>query len=376
MPTIHRDQLENNSELNSPDSQRRELLFTTALLPLIGLFKSKLAAAEGVKEVVGYDPGVQPDKATLQKWLQQLHDFGPIRATGTKQCRAFEEWLVAQFTKLGFTLERDQYRLTSWECDIKDCAVSIAETSGTSRNLEVIAYYPFAASTLQSGPVKGQVLYAGVAKPDVEKFIASTDPAKLREAIVIVDMPLAGGGVRGVTKYFPDAFPQPFKDRVSSAPRPASQGGREEMALLEDKCKGIIFCYTDVADEAARHNYLPFSDQHRKIPAVWVGQKSAAYLKSIAGKASASVTCKARLTPDSRADSIVATLKGTSDEVIFLTTHTDGPNEVNDNGALGVLALATYYSKLPAAKRRRTLVCSLPTGHYAGGAIADKVTGS
>ena len=49
---------------------------------------------------------------------------------------------------------------------------------------------------------------------------------------------------------------------------------------------------------------------------------------------------------------------------------------MNDNGALGVLALATYYSKLPPQKRRRTLVCSLPTGHYAGGAIADKVTGS
>jgi hypothetical protein len=148
------------------------------------------------------------------------------------------------------------------------------------------------------------------------------------------------------------------------------------MALLENKCKGIIFCYTDVADEAARHNYLPFSDQHRKIPAVWVGQKSAAYLKAIAGKADATVSCKAKLTPDARADSIVATLKGSSDEVIFLTTHTDGPNEVNDNGALGVLALAMYYSKLPASKRRRTLVCSLPTGHYAGGAIADPVTGS
>ncbi len=62
--------------------------------------------------------------------------------------------------------------------------------------------------------------------------------------------------------------------------------------------------------------------------------------------------------------------------MIFLTTHTDGPNEVNDNGALGVLALATYYSKLPSTQRRRTLVCSLPTGHYAGGAIADPVSGS
>lgn len=86
--------------------------------------------------------------------------------------------------------------------------------------------------------------------------------------------------------------------------------------------------------------------------------------------------CDARLTPDARADSIVATLKGRSDEAVLLTTHTDGPNEVNDNGALGVLALATYAAKMPAGQRRRTLVCSLPTGHYASGAISDPVTGS
>ena len=362
-------------ESDVPDPLRRGLVVAGCALPLLSLIGAQ-AHAEGLKEVAGYDPALQPNTQTLQRWLQQLHDFGPIRATGTKQCRAFEEWLATQFSGLGFALERDQYRLTSWECDIKDCSVAIAESAGASRKLEVIAYYPFAASTVKTGPATGRVLYAGVAKPDVEKLIASTDAATLQESIVVVDMPLAGGGVRGTTKYFPEAFPAPFKDRVSPAPRPASQGGRDEMALLENKCKGVIFCYTDVMDEAARHNYLPFSDQHRKIPAVWVGQKSAAYLKTISGKARATLSCNAKLTPDARADSIVATLKGTSDEVIFLTTHTDGPNEVNDNGALGILALATYYSKLPAAKRRRTLVCSLPTGHYAGGAIADPVTGT
>lgn len=358
-------------------AQRRQLLQSSVALGLLALIGSRSSFADSAeREVAGYQPSLQPDKATLKQWLQQLHDFGPIRATGTRQCRAFEEWLADRFTKLGFAIERDQYRLTSWECDIKDCSVSVTDTAGASRNLEVIAYYPFAASTAASGPVSGRLLYAGIGKADVEKLIAATDAAVLKDSVVVVDMPLAGGGVRGVTKYYPDAFPQPFKDRVSSAPRPASQGGRDEMALLEDKCKGIVFCYTDVIDEAARHNYLPFSDQHRKIPAVWVGQKSAEYLRSISGKANATVACKAKLTPNARADSIVATLKGTSDEVIFLTTHTDGPNEVNDNGALGVLALAMYYSKLPPAKRRRTLVCSLPTGHYAGGAIADPVTGS
>lgn len=358
-----------------PDALRRNLLVAGSTVPLLWVLGGTAQAA-AITEIAGYEPALQPGKATLTAWLQQLHDFGPIRATGTRQARAFEEWLAERFGKLGFALERDQYRLTSWECDLEDCSIAVAETSGPARKLEVIAYYPFAASTTDTGPVSGQVLYAGVSKPDVEKFIAATDPAALKESIVVVDMPLAGGGVRGTPKLYPDAFPAPFQDRYGGAPRVASQGGRDEMALLEDKCRGIIFCYTDVLDEAARYNYLPFSDKHRKIPAVWVGPSSAAYLKTISGKASATVACKAKLTPDARADSIVATLEGSSDEVIFLTTHTDGPNEVNDNGALGLLALATYYSKLPAAKRRRTLVCSLPTGHYAAGAIADPQTGS
>jgi hypothetical protein len=370
---------------DNPDMLRRNVLVSGGAFPLVALLggvvgRSGNALASSIQEIAGYEPALRPKKATLQQWLQRLHDFGPIRATGTKQCRAFEEWLATQFTQLGCTLQRDQFRLTSWECDLKDCSISIVEAGRSPRAVEVIAYYPFAASTAATGAVTGRLLYAGVSKPDVEKFIASTDAATLAQSIVVVDMPLAGGGIRGVTKYYPDAFPTPFKDRVSSAPRPASQGGRDEMALLEGKCKAIIFCYTDVADEAARYNYLPFSDQHRKIPAVWVGQKTAAYLQSISGKASATLVCNAKLTPDARADSVVATIKGSSndigDEVIFLTTHTDGPNECNENGALGVLALATYYSKLPAAKRRRTLVCSLPTGHYAAGAIADPVSGS
>jgi hypothetical protein len=361
---------------NGPDLLRRQIMLAAGTVPLASVLFSSETLSNPAKEIAGYEPALQPDKATLGRWLKQLHDFGPIRATGTRQCRDFEEWLATEFTKLGLKLERHQYKLTSWECNIKDCSVSVKEGSGAPRSLEVIAYYPFAASTVTTGPVSGNVLYAGVAAPDVKKFVGSTDAAKLANSIVVVDMPLAGGGVRGTTHYYPESFPAPFKDRVSEAPRPASQGGRDEMALLEGKCRGIIFCYTDVIDEAARHNYLPFSDQHRKTPAVWVGQKSAAYLKTISGKASATVTCNAKLTPNARADTLVATLPGASDETVFLTTHTDGPNEVNDNGALGMLALATYYSKLPASKRRRTLFCSLPTGHYAAGAIADKETGS
>src|SRR5262245_53854279 len=100
-----------------PAPSRRHLLKLAAALPAAtlldfgGLSRVLGAPAEGGRAIKGYDPKLLPDADQLGKWLKQLHDFGPIRATGTPQCRAFEEWLATQVTSLGFALEREQYKL-------------------------------------------------------------------------------------------------------------------------------------------------------------------------------------------------------------------------------------------------------------------------
>ena len=70
--------------------------------------------------------------------------------------------------------------------------------------------------------------------------------------------------------------------------------------------------------------------------------------------------------PDTPTDTLIATLPGATDEVVIVNTHTDGPNATEENGALGILALAQYFAKLPKSERRRTLVFPLTTGHFAG----------
>jgi hypothetical protein len=370
--------MQRRSALSGTTSRRDALKMAGALAGTVGLgaFASRLAIADSAgKPIAGFDAARVPSAQALGAWLRQLHDFGPIRATGTPQCRAFEEWLAGQFGALGFSLQRDQYRLTSWECDLdKDCSLSVVENGGAKKKLGVVAYFPFAASTRTSGPVSGRILYGGVGEDGAKALVGKTPAAQLAESIVVLDMPLPQDRSSRY-KLYPGAFPATLPRDVSS-PSPSAQGGRGLMELLQDKCKGLVLCYVDVTDEAARYNYLPFSEPHRKIPALWVGLEGSRYLQSVSGKATLTMRCDATLTPNARADSIVATLPGASDEVIFVTTHTDGPNEVNDNGALGVLALATYAAKTPARERRRTLVASLPTGHYAAGAIADPTTGS
>lgn len=356
--------------MNTQTSRRQAMAGAAAFAGLAGL--PTLVQAQG-RAIAGHMKANVPSAQVLGGWLKKLHDFGPIRATGTPQCRAFEEFLATEFTKLGCTVERDQFKLMSFECDIKDCSIEITEDGGRKRKLDVVAYYPFGGSTAGKPAVTGKLLYGGVGEQSGPEIIAKYPAAELAQSIVVIEMPLAGGGVRGTVKYFPGSFPDPLPP-PANAPRVASQGGSGPMRALETKCKGLILCYTDVSNEAARHNYLPFSDSHRTIPALWVGKADTDYLKSVAGKASVTMRCDAKLTPNARADSLLAVMKGQTDEVIYMTTHTDGPNEVNDNGALGLLAAATYLAKVP--NRKRTVVFSLPTGHYASGAIRDAVTGS
>jgi hypothetical protein len=367
---------------------RRDLLKLAGSLPVLatvapfgGLPEAVLSAASEARHIAGYDPALLPSATTLAGWLKQLHDVGPIRMTGTSQCRAFEEFLARQFAALGFAVERDQFRLTSWACDLEqDCSIEVVEDGGPKKTVEVVSYYPFGGSTRGARPVTGRVLVVPGPGVAAAKALADAISASvLADSIIVMDMPLARGGGTpagsGNNGLFPERFPAERPARTGG-PSPAGQSGREIMEIFEHRCKALVLCYTDVSNDSARYNYLPFSDQHRTLPTLWVGAEGSRYLRGVSGKASLTLRCDATLVPDSRADTILATLPGQSREVVFLTTQTDGPNECNENGALGVLAVATYWSKVPAAKRSRTLVCSLPTGHYAAGAVADPKTGS
>ncbi len=111
-------------------ASRRDILRMAGTLPFLS--PALAAVLDGKRHISGYNPVQTPPPDVLWKWLEQLHNFGPIRMTGTPQCRAFEEFLAAEFTKIGFKLERDQFRLTSWECRVTDCSISVKEDSGPS----------------------------------------------------------------------------------------------------------------------------------------------------------------------------------------------------------------------------------------------------
>ena len=55
------------------------------------------------------------------------------------------------------------------------------------------------------------------------------------------------------------------------------------------------------------------------------------------------------------------------DEMVVLTSHTDGPSISQDNGAFGVLGIVHYFSHIPKSKRPRTLMIYMDNRHYMPG---------
>ena len=121
-------------------------------------------------------------------------------------------------------------------------------------------------------------------------------------------------------------------------------------------------------DDSPARRHTAVTRPPQNIPALYVGREIGARLRALAASgAKATVVLEADIVPDAPTDTLIAFLPGTSrDEIIILNTHTDGPNATEENGALGIVALAKYFSRLPLHDRRRTIVCPLTTGHFAG----------
>ena len=55
------------------------------------------------------------------------------------------------------------------------------------------------------------------------------------------------------------------------------------------------------------------------------------------------------------------------DEKVILTSHTDGPAVLQDNGAFGLLGIVGYFSHIPQPERPRTLMLYMDNRHYMPG---------
>jgi hypothetical protein len=292
-----------------------------------------------------------PSEEGLWRLVTQMNDLGP-RYTGGRAHTRYIELLVSGFESLGLVVKRDTKKFYRWFAKKYGLAVTAGDEV-----VPVTSYYPYSGETSQDGISARLYLAGSAAKPDY---------SGAKGKIVIIDCPISPLSMDRLfhvaTAYPAEAaefFPKTVVTAMSqftSAPMLAGALGAGAV--------GAILVWTNVSEEAARDQYLPFGRSHQGLPALWVSNAAGDRLKALARAGSeVTLTLVANTDADATTDTIWAELPGqTSDELIVVNSHTDGLNAVEENGSVAVLAIATALSQLPLSSRRRTVVFALTAG--------------
>ena len=290
---------------------------------------------------------------TLWEWNHMLADGGP-RLTGNRAHRHYIDWLADQLDRTGLTVHRDRHTFNRWAP--RRWSLKIA-----GEPVDVAFYFPYSGETPPGG-VTGQLIHLGVSPLNAVGWSVAKGKIAVVEVLspqlpITVTFPPTGRYPQGAT--LPLLAPAPAISDVAVAPL-------LDLAA-EAGVLGVICIRTGVSDALAKDQYSPFTTGYQGgCPALWVGPTAGKKVraKAVAG-ASATLTLDAALHRNSASETIWAVLPGNgAKEAVVVNTHTDGPNVAEENGGLGLLALAREFAKVPRSKRRRSLIFVATTGHF------------
>ena len=341
--------------------------------------RAKMDAAQLDFEVQGL-----PSMDKVWGWHEELAEMG-TRYTGSPGHVRFTDWLKQQFSAVpGFQLSTDSIKFDRWLA--QDWSLSIAQdaTKGPSGPVPVSYYYPYSGATGPEG-VSGRLVDLGTYLPGLYRPTAFWERATGGIALVQVPastFPLAtfqlptGGFEPGISS--PEAALD-YRMYASLLTNAVFQGCFAAVPLLDARnagVRGVICVWTGMSDDQVANQYNPITTKYPNssgrpvpgdpgCPALWVGFDTGQSLaRSAAIDAEATLTLTASITKDAVTETVWGVLPGSSADRyrgLIVNTHTDGPNVPEENGALGMLALAQYFAQ---REHGRDLYFAMVTGHF------------
>ena len=313
-------------------------------------------------------PGAQPlpiDPAMQADWLWHrqlwMNNLGP-RLTGNPAHLAFVDFIAAELAAMGLVVQEDVQHFPRWEAGRS--AIAVRENGLEADAIAVASDYPYSASTGPDG-ITGPLVFGG-------SVGAERSGVDLKDAILYLDAPVAplefGRLYDDVRRYgtlqdFPAAVAQ-ASGQIVSAP------GLESYS--ERGAKAVILGWTNISEEQAQGQYIPFNRPPQAIPGLWVGPGAATRLKSLAPSSpEINLTLDAKVIPDAASRTVYAVVPGASDDLIIVTTHSDGPNATEENGPLAKLAMARNLMQADPASRSCSVLFVFASGHFVGPAAGS-----
>lgn len=236
------------------------------------------------------------------------------------------------------------------------------------------------------GAYSGSTPPAGITAPLVY-FDAADPPADLRGKIVVFQPRLTPAMIDLISSFdyesppVQDSYPEPG-GAVPAEVQPVSgaiwaqlqQVGGFIEKLTSGGAAGGIFVFDSTFDQLAGLYTFPVPKLYQ-APSLYLDRTAGA---AVVAAAKRGQTATLRLEADVSKTvtwQLSAYLPGKNygtpaDEQILFVTHSDGPSISQDNGPLGLLAVAYYFAHIPQSRRPRTLAFFFDNRHYMPGGEA------
>jgi hypothetical protein len=376
---------------------RRELLTrglaASAAFALANVATARAALPAALAGAGGVNLKLLPTAQDMYRDVKHMVDLGQ-RLPGSDPHNAFIDWLDQGFRSAGCQmLPRDEFPFTRWLA--QGWSLELLEGPGRG-TVPVASYMPYSGNTPATG-ITAPLAYLGPVPPlalagdpqDVVTLRAAIDrlrseladwaraaiagiPGGVAGRIVLLDSqtsPLTEGDFTPLTTYdynpgaSPLATPN-FKRIALSLIPPAS-------VFADAGAAGMLVTF-DASPACAAGQYGPYGSPITGLPGLLLDRDTGAKLRQYAqGLPKARLTLTASLKKTSTPQLVgILPGDGSTDEVMIINTHTDGMNAFEENGGVGLVWLARYFSRLPRSRRlKRSLVFSAVSGHFAGPAL-------
>jgi hypothetical protein len=286
------------------------------------------------------------DLEYLRGEIALLEELGP-RLTGTAAQERLIGHVAAQLSAAGCEVREDVHHFTRWDL-ARDPGRLALRLGGQS--LELSSAFPYSGTTGAAG-VSGPLR---VLRGPLPRWRGA------RGSIAVIEIRQRELPVKGIIDTWDrgDAWGNRGSPLI-----PALLAGLGLQRARRAGVKAVVFVWRGLSTESARGQYVPFTLPYQDLPAVFAaGAAGQAVFEAARLRESATLVLDARLVPDVRTRTIWAVVPGTRrpDETLLVVSHSDGTNTVEENGHIGLVALARDLIERPP---ERTVVFVLTTGH-------------
>ncbi len=308
-----------------------------------------------------------PTAKEVRAWHAIKDSKGGPTLTGSPSWHNYLEMLEREWRALGVTdIFRNPIRYTRWyTSEYPDDANWSLHVDG--RKIRVANYGCNSGHTSDAGVTGDLVIYKEGMPADA-----------LRGKIAVIVKGPSPGLSRGADdyEYLSDSgtFPNPLKpydDEAGLSPFPIMGLGTAQDPLIKAGAAGAVIVLP-LPFEATTGLYTFGVPALHQMPTLYLDRESGAQITAAASAGKQATLRLIAKTEEVEGYQLFGYLPGKdygtpNDKQILLVTHTDGPSISQENGAIGILAMVKYFSRIPRAERPRSLMLFYDCRHFMPG---------